>query len=551
MRVNSYKYWILGAPVVCAALPAGAQTPFDRADPTVAQRTLPLDEKRHADRADQALPSPVPLATSSSTIQLRPLAITVAGAEAIDLTAFAEVIALYSGRELTQQDLLDLAAAVAKVARDKGYPLATAKIDQQVLTNGVLKVTLDEGRIDAVRVIGATSATADRILAARLLTGTAVRKSEMERAILLVDDLPGIDVVSSQYVRQEGFGILLVTIKRDRASAFVQLDNRGSEEVGPIRSTALASLRGIATSADELSLIAAQTPLQPKEFLFIRARYSMPVGHNGDTVAISGSLGDAAPGASLKMLDVKSNSREFGISFRRPLMRGPRNNLAIGFNLRRLHIEQLVGPLTLRDERLTLLDTALESSSRVAGGMLRAEVHVTAGLPLGGVSRQGDPRLSRSDGDARFLTASYMWDWHRKLGGGFGVTVASAGQVASRPLLSTAELGVGGPSFGRAYDYSERSGENGLLGSLEVQFDLGRGPAGVHRAQLYASVDGGSVYNLRGGGGGGSLVATSVGIRFSKGRLGMGAELSFPLNRDRFDTGRRNSRLSLRLSRSF
>ena len=61
--------------------------------------------------------------------------------------------------------------------------------------------------------------------------------------------------------------------------------------------------------------------------------------------------------------------------------------------------------------------------------------------------------------DARFVAANYTLDWTRSLGKPFSLVLASAGQVASRPLLATMEFGLGGPMFGRGYDYAERTGE--------------------------------------------------------------------------------------------
>ena len=113
------------------------------------------------------------------------------------------------------------------------------------------------------------------------------------------------------------------------------------------------------------------------------------------------------------------------------------------------------------------------------------------------------------------------------------------------------EIGVGGPSFGRGYDYAERTGDNGILGSGELRFDLGRiVPKAIDRLQIYASIDGGYVGNLRGGKGGGALLSTAAGVRVGSGRLSGSLEVALPLNEDRFDTSNRNPRLSFRLSRA-
>lgn len=183
---------------------------------------------------------------------------------------------------------------------------------------------------------------------------------------------------------------------------------------------------------------------------------------------------------------------------------------------------------------------------------MRGEARVVAGVPLFGVSKRNDRLLSRIDGDARFVTFAYDLEWNRKISGPLSFAVASSGQIASRPLLAMAEMGLGGPLYARAYDYAERSGDRGILGSAEIRYDLARAaPHIVDRAETYVSIDGGQVGNLRHGSGGGSLLSSAAGIRLAKGRNNLAAEIAFPLNRDRFDTADRSPRISVRIARSF
>lgn len=134
------------------------------------------------------------------------------------------------------------------------------------------------------------------------------------------------------------------------------------------------------------------------------------------------------------------------------------------------------------------------------------------------------------------------------MGGPLSLELTGVAQVASRPLLATAEMSLGGPAIGRAYDYSERTGDQGIAGSAELQFDLRRyARTSATQFQAYAFADGGTVTNLRGGVGGGNLASTGAGLRVAVGRLGAAVELAVPLTADRLDTGNRAARVSTRL----
>ncbi|TCP35892.1 ShlB/FhaC/HecB family hemolysin secretion/activation protein [Sphingomonas sp. BK235] len=553
MRVTTTtRYLLLGGAALAGVPGAGAQTALDRADPTIAARALPRPSLEQPERAQPTEVDATSRAAAGATLTPPVRAVTVRGAAAVPDAAYAAAIAPVIGRALDRAALATLAGQVAGAVRARGYPFATAAVAAQPMRDGVLAVDVELGRIDAVRVIGARSEAADALLV-RALTGRgAVTQAMLERALLLVGDLPGVRVTETRYVRQEGFGILLVTIAGDRASAYAQLDNRGSDEVGPVRSTLLASLRGLAGDGDELSLVVAQTPLQPSEFAFLRARYAAPVDAAGSVLAVAGSIARSNPGAALAPLDVVGRSGDLSVSYTRALVRTRARSLWGSAELRAVVVEQTLRGARLRRDRLATATATLSGQATLAGGALRGELAGVAGLPLAGVSRAGDALLSRADGDARFVAATAQMDYTRRLAGPVSAVLAGAAQLASRPLLATAEIGLGGPGFARGYDYAERTGDRGVMGSAELRADAGRiWPGVIDRAQGYAFADAGHVGNLRGGAGGGTLASAGAGLRAGTGRLDGMVEIAFPLDADRFDTGDRRPRISLRLSRIF
>ncbi|WP_238995773.1 ShlB/FhaC/HecB family hemolysin secretion/activation protein [Sphingomonas solaris] len=499
-----------------------------------------------------ATTSPPPQAIRADvTVGLTARTISVGGNETLPAAAFTGATAPFVGRRLSADDLRALARAVADVARRQGYLFATASIEAQPVADGTLRVTLDEGRIDAVRTLGPRNAVVDRLLAT-LVSPRPASQPAVERALLLVGDVPGVRVESSRYVREDGFGILFVTIAQDRAFGYVQVDNRGSDEVGPIRSTTLLNVRGVLTDGDEIGLIGLQTPAQPREFAFIGGRYTLPVDSRGGTLSLSGSYGRSHPGAELRAFDVIGHSTDAAIALARPLVRSRSHSLWVDAAVRWLKVDQSLRAIPLRNDEVTSLTVGLNGNSRLAGGVLRGDLDIVAGLPLPGVTHEGDRLTSRADGDARFVLGVLSLDWTRPIVGPLSLRLASTGQLASRPLLASLEIGAGGPSFGRAYDYSERTGDRGILGSAEVRLDVaGKGDSFLSRMQIFGFVDGGYVDNLRRGTGGGSLISAGGGVRIGRGVVDGGVEIAVPLNSDRFDTADRRPRISTRLSARF
>lgn len=531
----------------------GAQVILDRADPTITERALPALEQPRSSAGPVTQPVAPASADNAPAVRVTPQAIIVSGSE-LPAQTFSDTILRYVGRELGRTELSALVSEIAANARAAGYPFATAAIDAQDLAGGVLRVRVDDGRIDAVRIVGATNTHADRLLSRALASGRPVRRADLERTIMLAGDLPGLTVKESSLLRQEGFNILLVTVEEDRASAYAQLDNRGSKEVGPIRSTVLGSVRSVVQAGDELAVLLSNTPLQPSEFAFVRARYGMPLALDGGTISLAGSYGRSNPGASLAPLDVVGKSADAALTVTQPIARTRNSALTAAVELRHIDIRQRLAGVRLRHDTLDTLTATLDGVARVGGGTARAQLLFVAGLPFDGISRAGDPLTSRQDGDGRFITLGYFADWTLKLSRGATLVLASAGQIASRPLLATAEFGVGGPAFGRAYDFAERTGDEGIAGSAELRFDTGRAVPGlIDRSHLYGFADGGAAWNRgRLGRGGGALASAGAGVRLGLGRFDAMVEAAFPLTDDRrFDTGDRQPRINLRVSRSF
>jgi hemolysin activation/secretion protein len=167
-------------------------------------------------------------------------------------------------------------------------------------------------------------------------------------------------------------------------------------------------------------------------------------------------------------------------------------------------------------------------------------------LGLFDATRAGDPFASRRDGSARATLVEFWSEWNRPLSKRVTLVAAAAGQFASRPLLATQEIGIGGARFARGFDFNERSGDNGLMGSLELRYSIKQAPMkALSNMVLYGFVDGGDVWNLRGGRGGGRSPRGGAGLRTRVAdKLDIGLEAALPFNADRFGSRDRSPRLS-------
>nr|WP_280635610.1 ShlB/FhaC/HecB family hemolysin secretion/activation protein [Qipengyuania flava] len=476
--------------------------------------------------------------------------ISLEGLGELSVVDFVDIIERYAARDLNGEQLNTLASEVAARAQAKGYVFATAMIEPQSLRAGVLRVRVDEGRIDRIRIDGDDDA-AIRSQLAPLLNGRPVTRARLERHLLLADDISGVRVRRAYFEREADRGVLVLEARRSRASGAVVFENDGTAPVGPERLRIDADFNGLLTPTDEVDITLATTPFEPGELQYAKLKYEAVISSSGTQAGVVVSHSRTDPGAYLADDDVTGRSTRVGIEFRHPFIR--RRNFSLWgeaeLQLRDIRRER-DGALD-RHDRIPVVRLGAFMAGAAAGGRYRARVTYSQGLSVLGATELGDPLASRDDASAVF-SSLYAWaDWERELGSGFSMELAARGQIASTPLLSTEDLGLGGNRFLRGYPYSQRSGDEGIMGSGELRYDWADALGLLDNMQIYAYADGGYVGNIDNGRGTGELYSAGGGLRTDiVSGLDFDVELAMPLSGPRYDTDDDNPRLNLKLRKT-
>lgn len=543
----------LAAPLFLASLlfvaPAYGQDALDRAQPPAAREEhVPAEANPSRQPVRVDVEAPPPVSGSSRTLIG---AVVLNGLETLKPADFADTLAEWIGRTVTPVELSELATAIAERARAHGLVFASAWIGAQQLENGILVVSVDEGRIDEIRFDGPEQAGV-RAALRPLINGHPVRVDELERRLLIAGDIDGVWIRSSRFLREKGRGVLLVKLSIDRLSGRATLTNDGTKPIGPEQMTLEVDFNALLASDDALTLTWSETVFQPNELQFGRLRYQKRIGRGGTEVAITTSGSVSRPGAYLRPYEIRSRSWFVGASILQPLWRRRATSLWFEGELGMRNLLQWRAGRHVRDDRVVAVRGTLSGYTETAGGRLRVSTTLSQGLGILDATRAGDPLASRRDADGTFTSLSAWADWSRNLAGGLSVRVAVLSQLSSQPLLTAEEVGLGGTGFLRGYDWSERSGDQGAMGMAELRYRIDRPLGLAKRVQLYAFVDAGRVNNLEGGFGSGALASAGGGVRTDlTWTLGANLEVAVPLSGPRYETGDRTPRISFKLSKSF
>lgn len=533
-----------------ASAPLYAQDALDRTDPTQGERE---DETPGFEETPVVLEF-APIAIDNTIFDETSYdvgAILLENLVALRPGDFADIVQDFSARALSPGELTALSDRIAARAREKGYIFASAFIAPQSLTGGILRVRVEEGVIDDIRIEGADD-PAIRAQLQPLRDGRPVTLARLERQVLLADDIAGVFLRRPRYAREDGRGVLIVDASRDDFSGRAELANDGSQPVGPLRARIDIDANGLLSPFDEVDFTYSTVPDSPSELHYVRGRYGIVLTPQGTEFIASASYSATNPGAYLEERRIFGESVRIGGQLRHPLRRSRAFSLWLDAEFEYRDLRQDRFDMLARHDRLPVVRTSLYTRAVAAGGALSAKLTLSQGLDILNATQRGDPLASRPDASPDFTALSGWVRWQRDLSGPFSLALAGQGQISSAPLLITEDIGLGGNRFLRGYNFSERSGDNGIMGSAELRYDWDDVFGLVRGMQLYAYADGGVVGNLDEGRGSGSLASSGGGIRTDITRnLDLDLELAIPLTGPRYDTNDKSPRFNVTVNRSF
>ncbi len=476
-------------------------------------------------------------------------AVNVQAPAGIPLAPMASQYEAFIGQSASADVLSQLASTVSRSAREQGYIFASAEIPAQAVQMGIVSVNLDPGPIHEVRIVGSDNRQLQRILDRLICDG--IQSAVLERQLLLAGDLPDISVQNTRYLRENGKGILVVTVREQKARGYATIDNYGPTTLGPVRARLKLDISGLLQDSDVLTTTVTSTIAQPDELTYISARYAMTLGNGGTVLGISAAAGRTNSGGPLSAFDFRGRNRYAAVFASHALKRSNNLNAWMNAELAYLEVQQSQARARFQDDDIVTASVNFSGNAKIGSGRIYGGIGVTQGLGILGASRSGDPLNSRGDADGTFTKANLWVNSILNFGGGFGMRLAANAQIASSPLLSAQEISLGGPYFGRGYDFTERFGDEGVLGLAEFRKDFNQPTSWMNWLQLYGFVDGGYVSQIGDSFGGGTLASAGAGMRAQMGRFDMGLEAAAPLNEDRFESGDQSPKVNVQVGVQF
>jgi hemolysin activation/secretion protein len=389
----------------------------------------------------------------------------------------ARVVSGYLHRPLSFAQLQNAAIAVADAYRKAGW-VVRAYLPQQDITGGSVTIEVIEARFGAVRVQGNPA----RISAARLRgmvdaaqrPGQPVNADALDRALLLINDLPGVSATGqlAPGSGQAQTDLVLETASHPLLTGAVTVDDGGQRFTGATQVTVAADLDSPLRIGDLAQILY----LHSQGTDFESAGYDLPVGARGLRVGVDAShLSYRIVTAQFAALAARGQSSTVDLRASYPLVRSRLGNLylsaaagdkwfdntSLGATTSRYAIE--TGQVSLTANRYDDLG---------AGGSSAASLVFEQGLVDLGGSPSEAVDAETADTAGAFHKVSLSLSRLQALTQRLSLYASATGQLSSKNLDSSEKLYLGGENGIRAYPTNEGGGSEGVLTHFEVRASL-------------------------------------------------------------------------------
>ncbi len=289
-------------------------------------------------------------------------------AEFVDEAELQQLLTPYQNRDLSMAEIVEAANQVTLYYRSHGYLVARAYIPRQDASAGMLTIRVIVGKYGQFQLHN-HSLVNDRLLQAILEQAgksSALTDESLERAMLLIYDLPGAALPSVTIAPGEAFGTsdLDATVEADkRISGYLLYDNTGSRYTGKNRMSLGLDIASPLGWGDNLSISGMTSERKSQGLESGSLAYSFPLTATGLRATLGASRTTYELGDKYSNLDASGISEIFEATFTYPLIRTRQHSLYLSLNL---------AHKSLRDE-LKALDSSTARNIKVARLELRQE----------------------------------------------------------------------------------------------------------------------------------------------------------------------------------
>ncbi|MBE0612031.1 MAG: ShlB/FhaC/HecB family hemolysin secretion/activation protein [Burkholderiales bacterium] len=442
---------------------------------------------------------PVPPEAASAADQVKVLinSLHLTGQTRYSEAQLIAVSGFDTGGELTLTELRGMAAKIADYYHLHGYFVAQAYLPAQDIKDGAVTIEVIEGRYGTVTLRNDTKLSDDhaRDLLAGLDKGDVVEIAPLENRLLLLSDVPGVNVKSTLTPGMEvGTSDLIVDVTPGKSvTGSVEADNGGNRYTGEYRLGATVNLNNPTGHGDVASL---RVMTSGSGLNYGRASYQMQFGKA--TAGVAYTALKYRLSKEFEPLHAHGTAEVASIYGSYPVIRSRNTNLyaLAGFDAKTFQDKvDLTSSVTDKRDDVWWAGLAGNHLDSFGGGgassysLTQRFGDLDIETPS---ARTLDAATARSNG--RYQKLDYHLARVQRVTDKVSLYGSIYGQFASKNLDISQKMGLGGPYAVRAYPVGEAYADEGYVVTLEARLLLPKFSAGMPgQMHLVGFADSGSV----------------------------------------------------------
>ena len=529
--------------LIHAALAQAGTTPAAPLTTSPIERALPEAQPR---AVPPLLPTPAP---GAPEVPAGP-PVTIQAVEVQGATAYkpGELEPYYSGIVGKSVPLGQISTVLQQIQtkyRNDGYVLTVVRgTVEPVGGRSTLRIRVVEGFISDVKIDGDIGPAGILVydFLNKLTSIHPVNIADIERALLLAQDVPGVSVraILRPGTGEAGAVELIGQVGRKPFGGFVQYDNRAAPFAGPHELLVGAQANSFTSAGERTEIILYDTPFN-KEQMFGQAGIEGFVGASGLKLRAYGGYGPSEPSGPLGQVGFRSRLLIAGASAAYPVIRTrPVSlNVTLAFDISRAEISNEVDLATgarqrasLDDLRIVRLGETLDFQDQTFGtGLVSANtvaLTLHEGLSGLGASTTGDREGTRLDFFKLTGELTRVQNLFGFSGGLVALKLSVGGQYSGDILPSNEKYFLGGTKFGRGFFSGEITGDRAAGTTAELQLNTSTDWPVTLGLQPFIFYDTGWAWNLAPGDLDEHVESAGIGVRIS-----LTQQISLELEADR------------------
>lgn len=435
------------------------------------QENIPKVSKKQAPSIEYKSIEPQQLVKSDKTIFIKQFEFV--GNTSIDNAKLNELVTSYKNKELTLEDINTIISIITDAYRKKGYFVARAYLPQQTISNNILQIGILEGNYGKIKLLN-DSSTSSSILEQYIHNidkSKSINIQEVERAVLLLNDMSGVKVKSARLSAGSKVGtsdLAITTESSPLVDGYIFTDNYGSRYTGYNRIGLGVNSNSLLGIGDTISFNGLLTHTKGLESGTLK--YSMPLGGSGLSGNFSVFKTNYSLGNEYKSLEAFGEAKGGSIGLSYPIKRTKIESLNLDFNINRKILTDTIGAIDEQTNKtINSMDIGLNWDSEYQLFLIDGKTNLNITYTKGDLS---DNSTSQTAGNYDKLNLDFSHIFYLSNGFNLNTYLNTQHVLGHKNLDGSEEFTVGGANGVRFFPISEQTGDNGYVLGAELFYTL-------------------------------------------------------------------------------